>query len=226
MRCVTAAQRAEAAKRAAGARSAVSGSANRVATPKFGSSLAAPAKSGAVTAMPAGSLATPAPFFPLITNCLPPVMNPLGQPDYMSGCVANYATSPIPIVDAVTGAYVSGGLRKFVDPLPNIPAAVPDTITYPGSDYYEISLEEYHQKMHSDLANSTLLRGYRQTNLGTDASGHNTVAPPAIQYLGPFIIAQRNRPVRVKFTNHLPAGAGGNLFIPVDTVRHGCRHGP
>ncbi len=225
MRCVTPAQRAEAAKRAAGARSAVSGSANRVATPKFGSSLAAPVKSGSVTPMPAGALLA-APFFPLLTNCLPPVMDPMGQPDYMSGCVANYATSPVPIVDALTGAYVSGGLRKFVDPLPNIPVAVPDTITYPGSDYYEISLEEYHQKMHSDLANSTLLRGYRQTNLGTDLSGHNTLAPPAIQYLGPLIIAKRDKPVRLKFTNHLPAGAGGNLFIPVDPSVMGAGMGP
>ena len=34
--------------------------------------------------------------------------------------------------------------------------------------------------------------------------------------MGPTIIAQRDRPVRVKFVNQLPTGAGGNLFIPVD----------
>jgi FtsP/CotA-like multicopper oxidase with cupredoxin domain len=37
-------------------------------------------------------------------------------------------------------------------------------------------------------------------------------------YLGPTIVAEKNRPVRIKFYNLLPSGAGGNLFIPVDTT--------
>ncbi|MGA2402328.1 MAG: choice-of-anchor R domain-containing protein, partial [Syntrophobacteraceae bacterium] len=45
-------------------------------------------------------------------------------------------------------------------------------------------------------------------------------------YLGPLIIAQRDRPVRVKFTNNLPTGAGGNLFIPTDTTYMGAGMGP
>ena len=64
--------------------------------------------------------------------------------------------------------------------------------------------------MHSDLP-PTRLRGYRQTNT-TDA----TVSQ--FHYLGPLIIAQKDRPVRIKFTNALPTGAGGNLFLPVDTT--------
>ena len=35
-----------------------------------------------------------------------------------------------------------------------------------------------------------------------------------------------NRPVRVKFTNYLPAGAGGDLFLPVDTTLMGAGQGP
>ena len=35
-------------------------------------------------------------------------------------------------------------------------------------------------------------------------------------YLGPIIIAQKNRPVRIKFVNALPTGAEGYLFLPVD----------
>ncbi len=112
-------------------------------------------------------------------------------------------------------------LAKFVDPLPNlyisgvtpapaagaqfIPVGVPDVNTYPGSDYYEIELGQYTQKMHSSLPPTTL-RGYRQTN---------TTDPYVSQfhYLGPMIIAQKGRPVRIKFTNNLPGGA---YFLPVD----------
>ncbi|MDX1437434.1 MAG: hypothetical protein R3335_11515, partial [Anaerolineales bacterium] len=111
---------------------------------------------------------------------------------------------------------VTGGMRKFVDALPGlgsgaannlgqyIPVAVPDTTTYPGSDYYIIELGEYTEQMHSDLP-STTLRGYRQ------AGGQ-------FHYLGPAIVAQKDRPVRILFRNLLPTGAGGNLFIPVDST--------
>ena len=54
--------------------------------------------------------------------------------------------------------------------------------------------------MHSDLS-PTKLRGYVQVTGGVP------VAP--IHYLGPIIVARRDRPVRIKFTNKLPTGAGG-----------------
>ena len=43
------------------------------------------------------------------------------------------------------------GNRKFVptDVLPNLPLATPDATTFSGSDYYEIALVQYTQKMHS-----------------------------------------------------------------------------
>jgi FtsP/CotA-like multicopper oxidase with cupredoxin domain len=127
------------------------------------------------------------------------------------------------------------GIRKFVDALPGlgptpaadplgigpnglgqyIPIATPDTTTFSGSDYYELELIEYTEKMHSDLPPTTL-RGYRQTNMGGTP----------VHYLGPLIIATRNRPVRVKFTNRLPTGAGGDLFIPVDTTYMGAGLAP
>src|SRR5574341_1153163 len=105
-----------------------------------------------------------------------PMPNPGGVPDYFA--TPNWANSP--------------PLRKFVDGLPGltsaasnslgqyIPVANPDTATYPGSDYYEIGLKEYSEKMHSDLP-PTRLRGYYQINNGTmgttDHSNH---------YLGPL----------------------------------------
>ena len=132
----------------------------------------------------------------------------------------------------------SPAIRKFVDTLPGLGSqkannlgqylAVghPDTLTYPGSDYYEIELREYTEKLHSDLPPTTL-RGYVQVNMGTNAAGTtNNVAPDPIHYLGPTIIATRDRPVRVKFTNKLPTGEGGELFIPVDTTVMGAGAGP
>ncbi|MFH1596462.1 MAG: hypothetical protein ABIG94_08880 [Pseudomonadota bacterium] len=68
-------------------------------------------------------------------------------------------------------------LQKFVDPLPGlnsptapggqfIPIAIPDTGTYPGSDYYVIGLQDYTQQLHSGLPKATKLRGYYQINTG------------------------------------------------------------
>src|SRR4051812_14917839 len=147
-------------------------------------------------------------------------------PDYF-GFVPNYANSPLPIV---AGTSVSGGIRKFVDTLPGlntpnnlgqmIPIAVPDPCAPSGqaADCYEIELREYSLKMHSDLP-PTRLRGYVQVKNGAD------VAP--INYLGPVIVATRDKPVRVKFTNKLPSTAlGGNLFLPTDTTYMGAGEGP
>ena len=151
----------------------------------------------------------------------PPRLDPDATPDYYG--VANWTNSPL--------------LRKFVDRLPGvgpaaanelgqyIPVAVPDTITYPGSDYYELAVRDYAQKLHSDLP-LTRLRGYVQLNRGTDAGGRNTVAPAPIRYLGPLIRARRGRPVRIKFVNQLSPGEAGDLFLPVDTTTTGAGTGP
>jgi FtsP/CotA-like multicopper oxidase with cupredoxin domain len=107
---------------------------------------------------------------------------------------------------------ITGGIKKFVDQLPNIPAAVADSTTYPGSDFYRIGLVEYSQRMYSsDVPASTKLRGYVQLN----ADGSQMGEP---SYLGPAIVAQKDKPVRIEFHNLLPTGAGGNLFLPVDTT--------
>ena len=163
----------------------------------------------------------------------PVLLNPSAPPDYF-GPVPNYAASPLPRLDP-SGAVVRGtGIRKFVNSLPglgtarindlgnHLPVAVPDTITYPGSDYYEIGVQEYGQRLHKDVP-VTRLRGYKQLNNGTDGSGHNTVTPPARPFhLGPVIMAHRDRPVRVKFINQLPTGAEGQLFLPVDPTVSGA----
>src|SRR4029077_13705899 len=154
--------------------------------------------------------------------------------DYGVGGTATTPTcgaAPMPacgsgaVVLATIGAPLTAGtgMRKFLDPLPDLKTAiaVPDTITFPGSDYYVIALKEYSPNLHTDLP-QTKLRGYVQLNNGTDATGVNTIAPPPQSYLGPVILAQKNRPVRVLFQNMLPIGTGGNLFIPTDTTYMGA----
>ncbi|MGC4891815.1 fibronectin type III domain-containing protein [Micromonospora sp. DT227] len=167
----------------------------------------------------------------------PAPLDPGGVPR-LFGPVPNTAGSPLPTLDPDGHPVPGTGLRKFVDPLPlpgrpptaglgaRLPVAVPDTITWPGCDYYEIGLQEYAQRLHRDLP-ATRLRGYRQLNLGTDASGHNTVSPPDRPWhLGPMIMAWRGRPVRVKFINQLPTGRAGELFLPVDETVDGAGTGP
>jgi len=129
-------------------------------------------------------------------------------------------------------------LRKFVHALPGlgpsaandlgafISVAHPDTVTFPGDDYYEIAVQDFTQQLHADLPKATKLRGYVQINNGTDAQGNNTVAPDAQRYLGPLIIAQKGRPVRIKFVNLLATGTNGDLFIPVDKTLMGAGLGP
>ncbi|NLU79952.1 hypothetical protein HCA58_16485 [Micromonospora sp. HNM0581] len=164
----------------------------------------------------------------------PATLDPAAPPRCF-GPVPNHAYSPLPVHDE-DGQVVPGtGLRRFVDPLPgldllgddppgpHLPVAVPDTITYPGCDYYEIGLQEYTQRLHRDLP-ATRLRGYRQLNLGTNPDGHNTIVPPPRPWhLGPVVLARRGRPVRIKFINQLPTG---DLFLPVDPTVPGAGSGP
>ncbi len=168
---------------------------------------------------------------------------------------------------APAGAMINTGtpLRKFVDGLPGlgtaglnnlgqyIPVAVPDKATYPGSDYYEIGIVEYTERMHRDLPKATTLRGYVQletpVNAATskhialtypdgtpilNAAGAQVFAVDNPHYLGPLINATKGTPVRVKYSNLLPKGRfdavtgkrNGDLFIPVDTTLAGAGIGP
>ena len=117
----------------------------------------------------------------------------------------------------------TGGIRKFIDSLPGlgpsnvnnlgqyIPVAVSDTTTFPGCDYYEIGLIEFKEKMHTDIAPTTL-RGYVQLDTAqipgagiplTYPNGAaimiNGVQARAVDnphQLGPTIVATRDTPVR------------------------------
>lgn len=176
---------------------------------------------------------------------------------------SGYTAPVVTIMDATgTGAAataavtsgVTGGIRKFVDKVPGLtaaganllrqylPVAVADSSTYPGSNYYEIALVEFNEKMHSDLP-PTRHRGYVQLETSVISGAHIALTNPDASaillpngsqayavdnphFLGPIIVSQRNVPVRIKFYNLLPKGAGGNLFVPVDTTIMGSGDGP
>jgi len=135
-----------------------------------------------------------------------------------------------------------------------IPLGVPDTGSYlslasPASDTYEIGLVQYRTSFSSQLP-STLVRGYVQIETPANAaiSQHFPlynemldgtrvaitqpdgvtpvlgVTPP--QYLGPTLVATKDKPVRIVFHNYLPTGVAGNLFLPVDTTVMGSGQGP
>jgi FtsP/CotA-like multicopper oxidase with cupredoxin domain len=186
----------------------------------------------------------------------------------------NY-TAPIVTITDSTGTdaaatpklgALTGGIRKFLDRVPGltpaginllgqyIPLAVADTTSYPAiagppakpaSDYYEIALVEYQEKMHTDLP-PTRMRGYVQLwtpnlpGVGIPLFGPNGTTPILMpdgvtqalgvdrpHFLGPTIVATGHKPVRIKFYNLLPKTAvGGNLFLPVDVTVPGSGAGP
>jgi FtsP/CotA-like multicopper oxidase with cupredoxin domain len=149
--------------------------------------------------------------------------------------------------------YLTPGIKKFVDTLPGlgpqgennlhqyIPVGVPDTTTYPGTDYYEIAVVQYRMKFHSSLP-PTLLRGYVQLSTSVVPGAHVALSNANLNggetpidgyfgvdnphYLGPTIVATKDRPVRILFRNLLPTGVAGDLFIPVDTTVMGSGMGP
>jgi len=175
-----------------------------------------------------------------------PLVGPLPTPyRYYFPLAFRSGTTPAPPT-------IVGGIRKFVDGLPGlgpagannlgqyIPVAVPDKATYPGSDYYEIAVVQYREKMHSDLP-GTLLRGYVQLSTSEVPGGQvplfndlldGTTAPTgytgvtAPHYLGPTILAEKDVPVRILFRNLLPTGIDGDLFIPTDVTVMGSGMGP
>ena len=82
----------------------------------------------------------------------------------------------------------------------DIPLATPNTTTYAGVDYYQIAMRQFTDTLHPALGPTTL-RGY--TNAANSGSQ---------KHLEGAILAQVNRPVRIKWVNELPAA----IPLPVD----------
>jgi spore coat protein A len=95
-------------------------------------------------------------------------------------------------------------LEKYVDPLP-IPAVRDSDGTIDDSDYYEIPLEQFSQKLHTDLP-ETKLWGYDGL------------------YPGKTIEVRRNERIKVRFDNSPLATVDGHL-LDVDERVHGTKAG-
>jgi FtsP/CotA-like multicopper oxidase with cupredoxin domain len=184
-------------------------------------------------------------------SCTAPFGTPCGPVDYF-GVFPNFALSKLPTLTLTSGtslpatyAVTAGtGIRKFLDGLPGlgpananamgnfIPVAVPFTTRPPGvptdvalggSDYYEIGLYDYTHQFSTDLLSTTNVRGY--ADLNPAAAVPNAFSKDNLpHYLGPVILAQTNRPVRIKFTNKITANT--SFFLPVDTSIMGAGTGP
>ena len=178
-----------------------------------------------------------------------PVVGQGDVPDYYSLTVPNWNYTPAltKFIDTLP-KLTPGGVNNRGQ---YIPVAVADETSYPGltsgsqSDYYEIGLVQYTQQLHSELP-ATTLRGYVQIDTTAlpdtptryaltypdgspilDQTGNQVYSVDRPRYLGPMIIARKDVPVRVKFTNYLPKTAvGGDLFIPVDKTVMGAGMGP
>jgi FtsP/CotA-like multicopper oxidase with cupredoxin domain len=120
----------------------------------------------------------------------------------------------------------------------------------PDADYYVIALVQHRERMNSSLPiTGTLLREYVQLETPANASlskhvqltndlpngtsvpallpgGAQAVAVDDPHYLGPVIVANKDKPVRIVFYNLLPTGADGDLFLPVDSSMMGSGMGP
>ena len=148
----------------------------------------------------------------------------LSQPDYMFGTASNWHnTKPIhKFVDSLAGigAAQANNLGNY------IPVAAPNRDLFPDSDYYEIDVVEYKQKVHSELEPTTF-RGYVEHGAVNTTPG--ITAGTRSNYLGPIIVAKKDRAVRIKMRNLLPFGpvnpttgrAPGDIFLPVDTTMMG-----
>ncbi|MEW6400300.1 MAG: multicopper oxidase domain-containing protein, partial [Chloroflexota bacterium] len=171
------------------------------------------------------------------------------------------AVTDITVTNGGSG-YLTPGLKKFTDALPGlcappncpadsaaqyIPLGVPDTTTYPGSDYYEIAVVQYRHQYSSQLP-PALARGYVQLETPVNASisqhyplvnelldgtsvpvtlnGQQVYAVTPPKYLGPTLVTAEGWPVRILFRNLLPTGIAGDLFLPVDTSMMGSGEGP
>jgi FtsP/CotA-like multicopper oxidase with cupredoxin domain len=117
-----------------------------------------------------------------------------------------------------------------------IPVAQADVNTYPGSDFYDIACVQYNLQMSSDMNATTAIRGYTQTFGTGPGQSSDPCVGGALQYLGPAVIAEVNRPVRVLFRNKLAlsnqaiingmTNQSDTLFLPVDKTIMGAGMGP
>ncbi len=168
------------------------------------------------------------------------------------------------VATPVLGGLCDSGkaLRKFVDTLPGLGETAANNLgqyipvakatkwvnsqgVTTNDDYYELAAVEHVERMHSDLAKATKLRGYVQLETAANkaTSKHIALTYPdgspildtkGVQvfgydnphYLGPVIVAMRGAAVRIKMINYLPLESKASFFLPVDKTAQSAGVGP
>ncbi len=99
-------------------------------------------------------------------------------------------------------------LAKYIVALPIPPVALAGVnANYPGADYYELPIGQATHQFHTALPSAP------------------TYGYGGASYLGPTIVATRNKEVVIKFTNNLPLG-NHLLHSAIDTTIMGSLNGP
>ncbi|MGW7527995.1 multicopper oxidase family protein [Streptomyces sp. NPDC054783] len=114
-----------------------------------------------------------------------------------------------PALAAEASCDASPAVTPFIDDVQQLPVAAPD-----GSNHYTLTVGVHNTHKFSSAWGPTKTLGYSTANATVD-------------YLGPTIVTHKNRPIKVRFINNLPA-AGTRVF-PFDqpnnntitTHRHG-----
>ena len=143
----------------------------------------------------------------------------------LPACPANDKAIPLGVPDL--GAYPNQAANDAITP----------------ADTYVIALVQYKMQFSTELPATTLVRAYVQVDTGgiagsqhfplvnqfndkpdqpvLDVNGQRVYGVTRPQYLGPTILATKDKPVRIIFHNYLPKGMGGSLFLPVDSTLMG-----
>jgi spore coat protein A len=152
---------------------------------------------------------------------------------FVAGC--SESTKTVAVQGASSTALLNPvALGQFVEPLPTIPVATPDTTTVPGSDYYTVIAE---QTTGYDFGlrkkdGSRIINPVSGAPISTTVWGYTTNGIKA-GYLGATIESHSTndaggKPVVVKYTNNLRNAAGGLLtkhLLTVDPTLDGASMG-
>ena len=94
--------------------------------------------------------------------------------------------------------------------------------------YVQIATDEWKaDPLHTGLPTYPLFNELRDgTQVPVMENGVQVEGVTQPFWLGPTLLATKNKPVRISFHNLLPTGVDGNLFIPTDTTLMGSGGGP